>query len=46
MSQYFPAHRAPDCPPFDRRLRPDEYRLVRDEALKLGLEDGWFQDMD
>ena len=46
MSQYFPAHRAPGCPPFDRRLRPDEYRQVRDEALRLGLEDGWFQDMD
>jgi putative pyruvate formate lyase activating enzyme len=46
MSQYFPAYRASGCPPFDRRLRPDEYHLVRDEALKLGLENGWFQDMD
>jgi len=45
MSQYFPAHRAPGSPSFDRRLRPDEYRLVRDKALKLGLENGWFQDM-
>ncbi len=46
MSQYFPAHRAPGVPPFDRRLLPDEYRLVRDEALELGLEKGWFQEMD
>jgi len=46
MSQYFPAHRAPGLPPFDRRLRPDEYRLVRDEALELGLDSGWFQEMD
>ncbi|HEX7502548.1 MAG TPA: radical SAM protein [Acidobacteriota bacterium] len=46
MSQYFPAHRAPGLPPLDRRLCPDEYRQVRDEALKLGLENGWFQDMD
>ena len=46
MSQYFPAHLATGRPPFDRRLRPEEYRLVRDEALKLGLEDGWFQEMD
>jgi putative pyruvate formate lyase activating enzyme len=46
MSQYFPAHRASGCPPFDRRLAPEEYRLVRDEALKLGLENGWFQEMD
>jgi len=46
MSQYFPAHRAPDCPPFDRRLRAEEYNEVRDEAVRLGLEDGWFQDLD
>jgi putative pyruvate formate lyase activating enzyme len=46
MSQYFPAHRAPDCPPFDRRLRPEEYHEVRDEALRLGFADGWFQEMD
>ena len=46
MSQYFPAYHAPDFPPFDRRLRPDEYQLVREEALKLGLENGWFQEMD
>jgi putative pyruvate formate lyase activating enzyme len=46
MSQYFPAYRALDYSPFDRRLRPDEYHLVRDEALKLGLENGWFQDLE
>ncbi|MCJ7524749.1 MAG: radical SAM protein [Candidatus Aminicenantes bacterium] len=46
MSQYFPAHRAAGCTPLNRRLQPEEYRLVRDEALKLGLENGWFQEMD
>jgi len=46
MSQYFPAHLAPGRPPFDRRLRPDEWREVRDEALKLGLDEGWFQEME
>ena len=46
MSQYFPAHLAPGRPPFDRRLLPEEYREVRDEALRLGLEDGWFQEME
>jgi putative pyruvate formate lyase activating enzyme len=46
MSQYFPAYHAPGRPPFDRRLRPEEYREVRDEALRLGLEDGWFQEME
>jgi len=46
MSQYFPAHRAPGRPPFDRRLNPGEWREVRDEALRLGLENGWFQEME
>jgi putative pyruvate formate lyase activating enzyme len=46
MSQYFPAHRALGCPPFDRRLLPAEYREVRDEALRLGFVDGWFQEME
>jgi len=46
MSQYFPAYRAPDRPPFDRRLQVDEWRRVRDEALRLGLDEGWFQEMD
>lgn len=46
MSQYFPAHRAPGRPPYDRRLRVEEWRQVRDEALRLGLDDGWFQEMD
>jgi len=46
MSQYFPAHRAPGRPPLDRRLRPDEWREVRDEALRLGLDEGWFQEME
>jgi len=45
MSQYFPAHRARGFPPFDRRLLPKEYRQVKDEALRLGLEDGWFQEI-
>ena len=46
MSQYFPADRALGRPPLDRRLRPYEWRKVRDEALRLGLEEGWFQEME
>ena len=45
MSQYFPAHRAVDDPALCRRLSPEEYRQVRDYALELGFEDGWFQDI-
>lgn len=46
MSQYFPAHLALRRPPFDRRLQAGEWQEVRDEALRLGLEDGWFQEME
>lgn len=46
MSQYFPAHLACGRPPLDRRLHVDEWRQVRDEALRLGLDEGWFQEMD
>jgi putative pyruvate formate lyase activating enzyme len=46
MSQYFPAHRAPDSPPYNRRLRASEYRQVKEAALSLGIENGWFQDLD
>ncbi len=46
MSQYFPAHRASGRPPFDRRLLVEEWRRVRDEAVRLGLEDGWFQELE
>jgi putative pyruvate formate lyase activating enzyme len=46
MSQYFPAHLAPGRPPFDRRLLVKEWREVRDEAIRQGLEDGWFQEME
>ncbi|MCU0237420.1 MAG: radical SAM protein [Acidobacteria bacterium] len=46
MSQYFPAHLAPGRTPFDRRLHADEWREVRDEALRLGLEEGWFQEIE
>jgi putative pyruvate formate lyase activating enzyme len=46
MSQYFPAHRALDSPPYNRRLRAAEYRQVKDAALALGIENGWFQDLE
>ena len=45
MSQYFPAFRACDHPGINRRLQPEEYRRVRDYALELGIENGWFQEI-
>ncbi len=46
MSQYFPAHRASCIPGIDRPLRREEYERVKAAALDLGVENGWFQDMD
>jgi putative pyruvate formate lyase activating enzyme len=46
MSQYFPAHRAATMPGLDRTLNREEYERVKACALDLGVENGWFQDMD
>jgi len=46
MSQYFPAYKAADTTGINRRLTEAEYEEVKDFALRLGLETGWFQDLD
>ncbi|OAT84845.1 radical SAM protein [Desulfotomaculum copahuensis] len=46
MAQYFPAHRAVRIPPLDRRLRVDEYEDVVNCLLKLGLQNGFVQEME
>ncbi|MCP4154061.1 MAG: radical SAM protein [bacterium] len=45
MSQYFPAYKATEITEINRRLRPDEYAKVKEYALSLGFEKGWFQDL-
>jgi len=45
MSQYFPAYKAVEHPQLRRRLAVEEYREVKDYALALGIENGWFQDI-
>ena len=45
MSQYFPAHRAPQVPRLARIISPTEYSEVVDLVDKLGLENGWIQEM-
>ncbi len=45
MSQYFPAHKAPETPGIDRRLTHEEYAIVKDYAIALGFDNGWFQDL-
>ena len=45
MCQYYPAGRAKEFPPLDRKLKYLEYSLVKKQAKKLGLT-GYFQETD
>ena len=45
MSQYFPAHRAPLIPSLSRTLSASEYSEVIALIDRLGLENGWLQEM-
>ena len=46
MSQYFPAHRAPRFPPLARKIVPAEYAEVTGLIDRLGIVNGWVQEMD
>ncbi|MBP5284485.1 MAG: radical SAM protein [Kiritimatiellae bacterium] len=43
MSQYTPAYKALETPPFDRCVSEDEYASVVEAAEKLGFCNGWTQ---
>ncbi|MEW5768013.1 MAG: radical SAM protein [bacterium] len=45
MSQYFPAHLAKANPPLDRRLTPSEYQHALQLCTRLGLDNGWIQEL-
>jgi putative pyruvate formate lyase activating enzyme len=47
MSQYFPAHKAARrrYPELSRKITPEEYKEVTELVEKLGIENGWMQDM-
>ena len=45
MSQYFPAHLAPHIPLLSRTISPAEYAEVADLLDKLGIENGWIQEI-
>ncbi|MBQ7602570.1 MAG: radical SAM protein [Clostridia bacterium] len=45
MSQYVPVGKAKDYPEINRRLKPVEYKIVKNHMYKLGL-DGFVQEMD
>lgn len=44
MSQYTPAYKAREVPPFDRRVTESEYESVTEAAADFGFENGWIQD--
>ena len=43
MSQYTPAYRAIETPPFDRGVTEEEYASVAEAAADFGFENGWTQ---
>jgi putative pyruvate formate lyase activating enzyme len=46
MSQYFPAHRALRYPFLARKILPEEYAEVTELIDRLGIVNGWVQEMD
>lgn len=46
MSQYRPTPEVAGDPDLGRRLRPEEYQAVLDEADRLGFENGWRQELE
>ncbi len=44
MSQYYPAHKADEYSPLDRKLELKEYLIASNLLDKLGFENGWVQD--
>ncbi len=45
MGQYFPAHRAPATPGYDRKLSPEEYERAIEAAERIGLTNVFIQEM-
>ena len=44
MSQYFPAHLAPETPGIGRRLTAEEYGAAVEALEECGLDNGWVQE--
>ena len=43
MSQFTPAYKALETPPFNRMVTKEEYETVTEAAQDFGFENGWFQ---
>ena len=46
MAQYYPCHLASQKPAIARKISREEYSRVAETVNELGLENGWFQEMD
>jgi len=46
MAQYYPAHHAYKYKDINRKITPEEYREVVDLVEKLGIENGWVQELE
>lgn len=46
MAQYYPAHRAARYPELARRITPAEYKEVMAVMDRLGMGNGWVQELD
>jgi len=46
MAQYYPAHHASVYPELNRRINAAEYETVTSLLDKLGMENGWVQELD
>ena len=46
MAQYYPAHRVAKYPEINRRITPLEYEKVTLLLEKLGMDNGWLQELD
>lgn len=46
MSQYYPAHRAFSKKELSRKITRQEYEEVEQTLERLGMENGWLQEMD
>ena len=44
MSQFTPAYKALETPPFNRGVTEEEYETVTEAAADFGFENGWIQD--
>lgn len=46
MGQYTPMFKASDYPDINRRLKPIEYKIVAKAMLDMGLDNGYFQELE